>query len=282
MLFRSITAVALAGLAECQMRTTTRYMNGALQRTTTIYLKSPLAGPTLAPQAQDSPLQFSPNQAQYPPAPSYPQFPQEPPYVAGSAPPYGPGYSSGSYGGPQSRRPPGPFDAQDILHNPTSIVYQANLRSQTGLKGIVTAQAGPGGVGVMYEVEASGLSGFGPFGYHIYEERVPPNGDCSFIRNRLDPRRRGFLPVCDAIAPEACQVGDLSGKYGRLNDRVPYVRKLFVDRFTSLKAQDASFIGSRSFAVVDLNNIVLACGNFVEAEDMVYDDDPKAENGWDR
>jgi len=170
-----------------------------------------------------------------------------------------------------SRRPPQSRDAMTISNNPTSIVYRAQLSGQYGLQSTVTAQAGPGGVGVRYRIEAKGLFGYGPFSYAIYEKSVPVNGDCYNLGGKLDPYQRGESPKCQFGGPETCQVGDLSGKYGKL-DPVPTARKQFVDRFSSLKESDAAFIGGRSVAIVDNTGARLACSNLVEAEDVEYED----------
>jgi len=52
--------------------------------------------------------------------------------------------------------------------------------------------------------------------YHIHDEPVPASGNCTQTLAHLDPFIRGEDPPCDASAPETCQVGDLSGKYGKI------------------------------------------------------------------
>jgi hypothetical protein len=53
--------------------------------------------------------------------------------------------------------------------------------------------------------------------YHIHDQPVPANGNCTATLAHLDPYQRGEDPLCDASAPQTCQVGDLSGKHGEIN-----------------------------------------------------------------
>ena len=58
--------------------------------------------------------------------------------------------------------------------------------------------------------------GSGPFGYHIHDQPVPSDGNCTATKAHLDPYERGQKPACDSSKPETCEVGDLSGKHGKL------------------------------------------------------------------
>ncbi|KAF7514561.1 hypothetical protein G7054_g15205 [Neopestalotiopsis clavispora] len=42
------------------------------------------------------------------------------------------------------------------------------------------------------------------------------NGNCTATVGHLDPLVRGEDPACNATIPQTCQVGDLSGKYGKV------------------------------------------------------------------
>jgi hypothetical protein len=53
--------------------------------------------------------------------------------------------------------------------------------------------------------------------YHIHVNPVPESGNCTQALGHLDPYIRGEAPPCDPTNPQACQVGDLSGKYGTMN-----------------------------------------------------------------
>ena len=55
-----------------------------------------------------------------------------------------------------------------------------------------------------------------PTVYHIHDQPVPADGNCTATLGHLDPFIRGEIPPCDPTQPETCQVGDLSGKHGNI------------------------------------------------------------------
>jgi hypothetical protein len=227
MLFNHIFAVlGLVAAAECQIRTTTIYKK--LSPTL-----APVAVPPIIPKPVSVPV--APKLAPVPEVPSPFAVPIVPsPIVVAAPPAFPPAFPPAAPHGP-----PRAWDAETITNNPTSIVYRAQLYGQYGLQSSVVAQAGPGGVGVRYRLEAKGLFGYGPFGeyivafnqsltrdlaFGIYEKSVPVNGNCYDIGRKFDPYQRGESLRCQFADPETCQLGDLSGKYGVL-DAVPAVRK---------------------------------------------------------
>lgn len=112
------------------------------------------------------------------------------------------------------------------------------------VKGVIVAQSGQGGTGVMYSIRIENLPDEGgPFGkstkvttlswllgtenreyvahdgfvvYHIHESAVPSDGNCTATDGHLDPFERGEEPSCDPDLPQTCQVGDLAGKHGAI------------------------------------------------------------------
>ena len=52
--------------------------------------------------------------------------------------------------------------------------------------------------------------------YHIHDQPVPADGNCTGTKAHLDPYIRGEKPPCDPTMPQMCQVGDLSGKHGNI------------------------------------------------------------------
>ena len=52
--------------------------------------------------------------------------------------------------------------------------------------------------------------------YHIHDQPVPADGNCTATAAHLDPYIRGEIPPCDNTQPETCQVGDLTGKHGNV------------------------------------------------------------------
>ncbi|UNI14938.1 Superoxide dismutase [Purpureocillium takamizusanense] len=163
-------------------------------------------------------------------------------------------------------------DAPVINGNPAGVAYKAVLPNATffhvddlvgNVKGVVVAETPADGVGVKFTVEFSNLpkSG-GPFPYHIHVDPVPSDGNCTKTLAHLDPYIRGEKPPCDAATPEKCQVGDLSGKHGKITAD-PF-RAEYVDKFSSLKEGEGSFFGNRSFVLHFGNTTRISCASFVK------------------
>ncbi len=89
---------------------------------------------------------------------------------------------------------------------------------------------------------------------------VPENGNCTSTLAHLDPFQRGEDPPCDASAPETCQVGDLSGKYGKITTD-PFEAS-FTDPYTSLTEGVGSYFGNRSLVFHFSNKTRISCANF--------------------
>ncbi|UKZ80958.1 hypothetical protein TrVFT333_008723 [Trichoderma virens FT-333] len=162
-------------------------------------------------------------------------------------------------------------DAPVVTGNPSSVEYKATLPKKPffadaalagNVKGYVSAVAAPGGKGVRFSVQFENFpkSG-GPFMYHIHEEPAT-NGNCTSTLAHLDPYHRGETPACDSSKPETCQVGDLSGKYGKITSD-PFVAEYF-DLYTSLQPGSPAFFGNRSIVVHYANKTRLTCANFAK------------------
>jgi hypothetical protein len=130
------------------------------------------------------------------------------------------------------------------------------------VQGYVSARAGPGGVGVTFEVSFSNLpTEGGPFTYHLHDQAVPANGNCTATRAHLDPFGRGEDTPCDATQPETCQVGDNSGKYGKITSDPYFVS--YHDPYSSLREDiHGSYFGDRSFVFHFANKTRISCANF--------------------
>ncbi|KAI1295826.1 superoxide dismutase [Xylaria venustula] len=110
------------------------------------------------------------------------------------------------------------------------------------VKGTVKATTGAHGVGVEFEVTFSNLpKEGGPF-------------------SSLDPFIRGEDPACNSTSPATCQVGDLSGKYGKITSD-PYKAK-FHDDFTAMYEGPGSYFLNRSLVVHFANKTRITCANF--------------------
>ena len=154
-------------------------------------------------------------------------------------------------------------DAAVVSGLPVGVTYKATLpnKNTTTLRGTVTGTTSPDGVGVIWTVDVTGFpAAGGPFLYHIHDQPVPANGNCTATLAHLDPYIRGEVPICDPSQPQTCQVGDLSGKYGE--PAGPNYQATYHDLYTSTQQGPASFFGNRSI-VFHLNNKTrINCANF--------------------
>ncbi|KAI2607502.1 superoxide dismutase [Hypoxylon fragiforme] len=163
-------------------------------------------------------------------------------------------------------------DATVTTGNPAGKVAVATLPEEAfwkgaldgNVKGSISATSGANGVGVDYEVSFSNLpKEGGPFIYHIHVTPVPENGNCTATQAHLDQYIRGEDPACDPTRPQACQQGDLSGKYGKIsgNTTEPFTAK-FSDPYTSLVEGEGAYFGNRSFVFHFANKTRISCANF--------------------
>lgn len=110
--------------------------------------------------------------------------------------------------------------------------------------------------------------------YHLHDQPVPANGNCSGTLAHLDPYERGEMPKCDSSRPETCQVGDLSGKHGPITSD-PF-NATFTDMFASTLPGIGAFFANRSIAVHFANTTRITCANF----SFVETGDDGEENGF--
>jgi len=131
-------------------------------------------------------------------------------------------------------------DAPVVTNNPIGASYYATLpnKESESVRGTVYVVSSPTGKGVDFDITLSGLPAEGgPFCtsnpillthsaleltvffpvYHIHTAPVPPDGNCTGTLAHLDPYVRSEDPPCDPTQKQTCQVGDLSGKYGKIN-----------------------------------------------------------------
>ncbi|KAF2184484.1 hypothetical protein K469DRAFT_579978 [Zopfia rhizophila CBS 207.26] len=164
-------------------------------------------------------------------------------------------------------------DAIELMNNPPGASYVAMFPNTTNndVRGKVIAVSDATGTGVNFHIMIMGLplSG-GPFmnlhadnltlGYHLHDQPVPAGGNCSGTLAHLGPFQRGQTPPCDMTMPQTCEVGDLSGKHGRINGTK--VSKSFLDLYAALVPGNGAFFGNRSIVIHYANSTRLACANF--------------------
>ncbi|KAI9745493.1 MAG: hypothetical protein M1818_001027 [Claussenomyces sp. TS43310] len=161
-------------------------------------------------------------------------------------------------------------NASVVSDNPIGPTYAAILPKveyfnpvdpRGNIKGSVVATAASGGKGVAFQVNFSNLpTSGGPFLYHIHAAPVNSSGNCLSTLAHLDPTMRGEMPSCDAALPQTCQVGDLSGKYGKITSD-PF-HASYVDPYASLVPGLDSFFGNLSITVHFANTTRITCASF--------------------
>ncbi|RFU28771.1 hypothetical protein B7463_g7556, partial [Scytalidium lignicola] len=166
-------------------------------------------------------------------------------------------------------------NATVVKNNPVGKMYMATLPTteffnpdnpRGNIKGSIIATAHPNGTGVDFQISFSNLpTSGGPFPYHIHTSSVPANGNCTETLGHLDPFERGEDPPCDSTLPQTCQVGDLSGKYGKITSD-PFTAA-YTDLYASTLSGLGSFFGNRSFVIHFANTTRISCANFVPLGD---------------
>jgi hypothetical protein len=162
-------------------------------------------------------------------------------------------------------------DAPRVNDNPPGVGFKATFPEEPffkeaaiegNVKGEIYAQATDSGQGVKFKVKFSNLpKEGGPFTYHIHVDPVPANGNCTATLAHLDPFARGEDPPCDPKDPASCQVGDNSGKHGKITSD-PYEAE-YIDYYASTKEGIGAFFGNRSIVFHYANKTRITCANFV-------------------
>ncbi len=101
--------------------------------------------------------------------------------------------------------------------------------------------------------------------YHIHVNPVPGDGNCTNTLAHLDPYIRGEDPVCNANLSQTCQVGDLSGKHGKITSD-PFEAR-YTEWYASTVDGIGAFFGNRSLVVHFGNKTRITCANFVKVAD---------------
>lgn len=154
--------------------------------------------------------------------------------------------------------------AEEVEGNPFGVTYQAILpeSEKSTIRGSIAGTSSPDGKGVEFTVNISGLpdSSLGLFTYHVHDQPVPADGNCTGTKAHLDPYIRGQVNPCDPEEPATCEVGDLSGKHGNITSN-PF-ETTYLDLYLSTESGPASFFGNRSIVIHASNSTRLTCANF--------------------
>ncbi|KAL1892522.1 Cell surface superoxide dismutase [Cu-Zn] 4 [Sporothrix stenoceras] len=179
-------------------------------------------------------------------------------------------------------------NATVTINNPSNVAYVATLPAAAfdtaafpdggNVKGRIWAQSRPDGIGVTFSVSFSNLPKTGgPFTYHIHAAPVSASGNCTSAAGHLDPFVRNDDPPCDATLQQTCQVGDLSGKHGKITAD-PF-NVTYRDLFASTDPSSAAFIGNLSFVLHYPNKTRITCANFVQEAATTLPSGHKGSNG---
>jgi Cu/Zn superoxide dismutase len=153
-------------------------------------------------------------------------------------------------------------DATKNLDNPAGAAYQAVLPENGPIQGSVVAVTNEN-QGVDFAVNFKNLpKEGGPFPFHIHVAPIPADGNCTGALAHLDPFIRGEATPCNPAKPETCQVGDLSGKYGKAGTNCTSYKASFTDPYVSLKPGIGAFFGNRSIVIHYANKTRITCANF--------------------
>ncbi|KAK5990737.1 Cell surface Cu-only superoxide dismutase [Cladobotryum mycophilum] len=164
-------------------------------------------------------------------------------------------------------------EATITTNNPAGIIYKGTLPEKPffaqaaisgNVKGSITAETPADGKGVKFTVKFENLpKEGGPFTYHLHVEPAT-DGNCTSTLGHLDPFNVGETHVCDASKPAECQVGDLSGKHGKITSD-PFTAE-YTDLYASTQETSDAYFGDRSFVVHYANKTRLTCANFVKQD----------------
>lgn len=108
-------------------------------------------------------------------------------------------------------------DAKAYAENPAGKAYWADFSATKLAGGVIFSPSTSGKDGVKVEVKLTGFpTEGGPFSYHIHDQPVSADGNCTLTKAHLDPFIRGQKVPCDPKRPQTCEVGDLAGKHGKI------------------------------------------------------------------
>ncbi|KAG6997792.1 hypothetical protein G7Y79_00037g073100 [Physcia stellaris] len=158
-------------------------------------------------------------------------------------------------------------NARIVENNPAGVSYVATLPESdtTDIRGSVVGTSNSNGTGVNFQISLSGLpdASLGPFLYHIHDQPVPSDGNCTGTKAHLDSYIRGEKPPCYPVDPASCQDGDLAGKHGNITGSS--FSTAFLDLYLSTAKGPQSFFGNRSIVIHTSNTTRLTCANFTLA-----------------
>ncbi|KAI5303203.1 hypothetical protein KEM56_007801 [Ascosphaera pollenicola] len=153
-------------------------------------------------------------------------------------------------------------DDAPVVKGSTPDFFRADIPPHAGpIAGELNIGPGSNGEGVRVELSFDYFKNSSvSYYYHIHEHQLPANGSCSAAGGHLDPFKG--VKTCDPDRPGACQIGDLSGKHGALNEST--ANQVYFDKYLSTSHTDKSFVGGRSLVIHDAKMTQVACVNITK------------------
>ncbi|KAH8753994.1 hypothetical protein F5882DRAFT_308461 [Hyaloscypha sp. PMI_1271] len=152
----------------------------------------------------------------------------------------------------------------EVDPSPVGSLFVATLLAGAGVQDSRSGSANDDGRGTTWEASFINLpSAGGPFLWYIHSSPVPANGDCAGTSGHLDPLVSVmFATVCNPSSPANCQIGDLSGKFGKITASA--LSLSFDDLFFSTDLTNAAFVGSQvRLSIHTADNKRIACADSV-------------------
>ncbi|KAJ1992207.1 Superoxide dismutase [Dimargaris cristalligena] len=160
--------------------------------------------------------------------------------------------------------------AAPALALPTADHAVAKFENPAGVSGQVTFErqpkCGAQGTHVSFQFSGFGATAVGPFSYHIHQSPVGADGGCTATGGHFDPYAVPKTPVytCNpAQARATCEVGDLSGKHGKLNPLPANGPVSGSYHDVDVELTGANAIVGRSVVVHNAQGDRIACANIV-------------------
>ncbi|KAI9591831.1 superoxide dismutase [Syncephalis fuscata] len=108
----------------------------------------------------------------------------------------------------------------------------------------------------------SGFTDNGNYSYHIHKFPVPADGNCTATGGHLDPQNRNGT-ACTSTTLDHCEMGDLSGKFGKIEVRDNGARAVipFIFEDPTLTMTGENSIVNRSVVIHAPNSTRIGCAN---------------------
>ncbi|CAH7680903.1 superoxide dismutase [Phakopsora pachyrhizi] len=161
----------------------------------------------------------------------------------------------------------------------TTIVANTNLNGAYGVSGQISFTLIPTTEEVAVKISVKGLMAINStaqFGYHIHTNPISSDGNCSSALGHLDPLQVTDSVVCNGTA-RLCQIGDLSGRNGKLPGNQSVANVSYTDKFLRFWPQPFTLLG-RSIVIHAPNTTRIACGNITSVVDGTADNQGKPTN----